>query len=219
MSKIAVILAGCGVYDGSEIHEAVLTLLHLSQANQDITVMAPNVDQMHVINHNSGEVMNETRNVLIESARISRGPVLNIADANPKDYDAVIIPGGFGAAKNLCDFAVKGSQGTINMDVKSFLSAFHKLEKPIGAICIAPALLALLEPDLKNNFELTIGSDLETSEIIESLGCIHQNRNVSEICVDTKNQLVSTPAYMLGQNIVEVSNGIEKLVKKVLELC
>ena len=103
MSKIAVILAGCGVYDGSEVQEAVLTLLYLSQANQEVTVMAPNIDQMHVINHISGEVMNETRNVMIESARISRGPVLNIADANPQDFDAVIIPGGFGAAKNLCN--------------------------------------------------------------------------------------------------------------------
>ena len=219
MSKIGVILAGCGVYDGSEIHEAVLTLLHLSQANQDITIMAPNIDQMHVINHVNGDVMNETRNVLIESARISRGPVLNIADANPEDYDAVIIPGGFGAAKNLCDFATKGSEGIINKDVKSFISSIHNLKKPIGAICIAPALLALLEPDINHNFELTIGSDLETSEVIESLGCTHQNRSVSEICVDTKNQIVSTHAYMLGQNIAEVSNGIEKLIKKVLELC
>ena len=155
MSKIAVILAGCGVYDGSEVHESVLTLLYLSQANQEVTVIAPNINQMHVINHVNGEVMNENRNVLIESARIARGPVLNIADANPTDYDAIIIPGGFGAAKNLCDFAVKGAESSLNEDTKSFLRSFHKLHKPIGAICIAPALLAILNSDLKNNFELS----------------------------------------------------------------
>tara|TARA_B100000674_G_scaffold499034_1_gene541179 strand:- start:2345 stop:3004 length:660 start_codon:yes stop_codon:yes gene_type:complete len=219
MSKIAVILSGCGVYDGSEVHEAVLTLLYLSQANQEVTVMAPNINQMHVINHANGEVMNENRNVLVESARIARGPVLNIADANPIDYDAVIIPGGFGAAKNLSDFAVKGSEGNINEDVKSFLVSFHKLNKPIGAICIAPALLAILESDIKHGFELTIGSDVETAQIINDLGCTHHNREVSEICVDTDNKIISTPAYMLGQNIAEVSIGIEKLIKKVLELC
>ena len=219
MSKIAVILSGCGVYDGSEVHEAVLTLLYLSQANQEVTVMAPNINQMHVINHANGEVMNENRNVLVESARIARGPVLNIADANPMDYDAVIIPGGFGAAKNLCDFAVKGAESSINEDVKSFLSSFHKLNKPIGAICIAPALLAILESDIKHGFELTIGSDVETAQLINELGCTHHNRAVSEICVDNDNKLISTPAYMLGQNIAEVSVGIEKLIKKVLELC
>lgn len=219
MSKIALVLAGCGVYDGSEIHEAVLTLLYLNQANQNVTVIAPNIDQLHVINHNSGEPMNETRNVIVESARIARGPVLNLADANPADYDGVIIPGGFGAAKNLCDFALKGKEAHVNEDLKRFLIGFKEHRKPIGAICIAPSILALLNSVFDEKLVITIGNDIETSNTIESLGCIHESKEVTEICVDQSNLIVTTPAYMLGPDISSVAIGIQKLVKKVLELC
>lgn len=219
MANIAVILSGCGVYDGSEIHESVLTLLYLQQAGQKITIMAPNLNQLHVIDHNLGQSTNQTRNVLIESARIARGPVLNLADANPADYDAVIMPGGFGAAKNLCDFAVNGRDGKVHEDVKRFLLGLNKLNKPIGAICIAPAILALLQTEFENTLEITIGNDEETSKAIEALGCYHKPREVSEICVDQVNKIVTTPAYMLGQNIAEIAPGIEKLVKKIIELC
>lgn len=219
MSKIALVLAGCGVYDGSEIHETVLTLLYLNQANQDVTVIAPNIDQLHVINHANGEVMNETRNVLIESARIARGPVLNLEDANPADYDALIIPGGFGAAKNLCNFAIKGKEAHVNEDLIKFLTGFKKLRKPIGAICIAPAIVALLSSIFDEKPVLTIGNDLETSHTIEALGCIHESKEVNDICVDQANLIVTTPAYMLGPNISSVAIGIEKLINKVLELC
>jgi len=216
MAKIGVILAGCGVYDGAEVHESVLTLLYLSQANQEVVAMAPNMEQHHVLNHGTGEEMTEKRNVLVEATRIARGPVLDISDANPADYDAIIIPGGFGAAKNLCTFALEGPEGKVQEDVARFLTGFHKTGKPIGALCIAPAILALLSSEMEGKPKITIGTDEATAAGINSLGCDHQNRSVEEICIDENLNLVTTPAYMLGQNIAEVAIGIEKLVSEVI---
>ena len=217
MAKVAVILSGCGVYDGSEIHESVMTLFYLQRANFEIIYTAPNVDQFHVINHASSEETSQSRNVLAESARIARGPVLDLSDANPEDFDAVVLPGGFGAAKNLCTFAVKGLEAEVQPDVERFLVKAHQLGKPIGAICIAPIILALIASSLQteSKLNLTIGKDPDTSVAIEKLGCEHTPKNVDEICVDEKNKIITTPAYMLGQNVVEIASGIENLVQKL----
>lgn len=217
MSKrVAVILAGCGVYDGSEIHEAVLTLLRLDRAAAKATCLAPNIDQLHVINHLSGEPMTgETRNVLIESARIARGAVADIASARVEEFDAVVVPGGFGAAKNLCDFAVAGSELTIQPDVEVFLRAARERKLPIGLICIAPAMTGRL---FGSGSQCTIGCDVETAAAIEATGAEHRDCTVTEICIDTNNRLVTTPAYMVAQSIGEAAAGIDKLVDTLLEM-
>lgn len=220
MAKIGVILSGCGVFDGSEIHETVLTLLALSQRNQEVTIIAPNIDQNHVINHQTGEEMTETRNVLVESARLARGEVSNLSDVNPSDFDAIILPGGFGVAKNLSNFAFIGSKALVLAQLSTFLLEFKKYNRPIGAMCIAPALLALLNPQMgeNSNLTVTIGSDEDTAQAIQLLGCNHEIKEVHEICVDSTNKIVTTPAYMIGQTISEVHKGIDALVEKVIAL-
>ncbi|PCJ21527.1 MAG: isoprenoid biosynthesis protein ElbB [Candidatus Cloacimonadota bacterium] len=220
MGKIAVILSGCGVFDGSEIHEAVLTLLALDQRNQEVHILAPNIDQHHVINHQNGEEMNEKRNVLIESARIARGAVTSLSESDPSQFDAIILPGGFGAAKNLSNFAFIGSKALVLEELSNFLLEFKKYNRPIGAICISPVLLALLNKELGNNskLSLTIGNDEDTSEALKILGCNHESKSVHEICVDTTHKIVTTPAYMVGQNISDVHKGIDALVEKVISM-
>ena len=216
MTKIAVILSGCGVFDGAEIHESTLLLLALDQANIEYQCIAPDVEQLHVVNHISGQPMeNESRNVLIEAARISRGNVLNVVDANATDYDGVIVPGGFGAAKNLSDFAVSGADMAMNADIKGFLQALHRQNKPIGLICIAPVMAPLI---FGAGVECTIGKDLETAAMITAMGGKHVECAVTDIVVDEANKLVTTPAYMLAERISEAAEGINKLVKKVLAL-
>ena len=216
MSKrVAIILSGCGVYDGAEIHESVITMLHLDRANAHVTCFAPNVPQMHVINHLNGEESPETRNVLVEAARIARGDVADLASANVEDFDAVIVPGGFGAAKNLSDFAVSGAEMTINPAVKSFIQGMHAEGKPVGLVCIAPAMSGLL---FGKGVECTIGSDAETASAIEQTGAVHVDCTVQGIHVDQQNKLVTTPTYMLAGSISEADEGIGKLVAAVLEL-
>ena len=214
--KIGVLLSGCGVFDGAEIHESVLTLLFLDQGGADIICMAPDVPQAHVINHLKQEEAKETRNVLEESARIARGEIKNLSDVNAEDLDALILPGGFGAAKNLSDFAFKGPGGAVNPQVKKILNDMLKLGRPIGAICIAPATVSMALNE--NNPELTIGNDKSTIEALESMGAKHKICSVDEIAVDEKNKIVTTPAYMLGPGIKDVAKGIEKLVKKILSM-
>jgi enhancing lycopene biosynthesis protein 2 len=216
MANIGVLLSGCGVYDGSEIHEAVITLLALDRAGATIICMAPDAAQHDVINHLSGKPMAETRNVLVESARIARGNIKNIADVKAGDIDALIIPGGFGAAKNLSDFAVKGKDAAVHPHVQRLLTEMAAAKKPIGAICIAPATLTRA---LGNHApEVTIGNDVGTAGAIEAMGGKHKTCTVDMIHVDAKNRLVTTPAYMLGPGIKDVAVGIEKLVKKILEM-
>ncbi len=214
--KIGVLLSGCGVFDGSEIHEAVLTLLALDKAGAEIVCMAPNMEQYHVINHLTQEEMPERRNVLVESARIARGEIKDLKDVSANDIDGLIIPGGFGAAKNLCDFAFKGPDATVHPEVLRLLKELIEANKPIGAICIAPALIAKALADKKP--EVTIGNDPATAEAIESMGGVHYQCSVDSFHVDEKNKIVTTPAYMLGPTIKYVAEGIEKLVNKVLEL-
>lgn len=218
MPKVGVVLSGCGVMDGSEIHEAVITLLALDKAGAEAVCMAPDVEQMHVINHLTGKPMEgEKRNVLVESARIARGKIKNLAQVKAGDLDALIFPGGFGAAKNLCNFATQGSECQVHPEITRLVQEMHQAKKPLGAICIAPALLAkIFEGD--DPVTVTIGHDPATAKQIEKMGQIHQGCPVREFVVDEKNKIVTTPAYMEAKRISEAAEGIEKLVQAVLKL-
>jgi len=214
--RVGVLLSGCGVFDGSEIHEAVLTLLSLDRCGAEIICAAPDTQQLHVVNHMTTEEMNETRNVLIESARIARGNIVNLKNLTAAQIDALIIPGGFGAAKNLSDFAVKGPQAEVHPEVQRILGQMLAAGKPIGALCIAPATLTrALAPHAP---EVTIGTDAGTAAAIETMGGRHMSCNVDQIHVDTHHKIVTTPAYMLGPGIKDVAVGIEKLVRQVLAM-
>ncbi|MBN2062686.1 MAG: isoprenoid biosynthesis glyoxalase ElbB [Deltaproteobacteria bacterium] len=216
MAKIGVLLSGCGVFDGSEIHESVLTLLYLNQAGADILCMAPDVDQHHVINHLTQKESGEKRNVLVESARIARGEIRDIAGVKASDIDGLIIPGGFGAAKNLSNFAFKGPDAEVETNVARLINDLVKEKKPVGAICIAPATLVKALSSLRP--EVTIGNDDNTANAIEAMGGRHRICTVDMIHIDESNRLVSTPAYMLGPEIKDVAKGIKKLVEKVVEM-
>ncbi len=214
--KVAVILAGSGVYDGSELHEAVITLLALNRQDAEVQCFAPNIAQMHVVNHLTGEVSEgETRNVLVESARIARGEVNDVVDLEAKDFDALIIPGGFGAAKNLCDFALNGSDMTMNEGVFTAAKSFKDAAKPVGLMCIAPAMAAAIFGD---GVQCTIGTDVETGAVLSTMGAEHINAEVNHVVVDEAHKLVTTPAYMLAENISQVADAIEELVDRVLIL-
>lgn len=213
--KIAVILSGCGVYDGAEIQESVITLLRLDQRGAQVQCFAPDIPQLQVVNHLTGEEMPESRNVLVESARIARGEVKDIKQANAEEFDALIVPGGFGAAKNLSDFAVKGAECSVNPQVLALAEAFAEAGKPVGLICISPALAAKIYGP---GVTCTIGNDTDTVAALDKMGASHQECAVEDIAEDTARKLVSTPAYMLGKNISEVASGINKLVDRVLEL-
>lgn len=216
MAKVAVVLAGCGVYDGAEINEAVLTLLSLEQQGASYQCFAPDIDQLHVINHLTGEpVEGETRNVKVEAARIARGNVQDLADASPDDFDALVVPGGFGAAKNLCNFAVAGSDMEVQTDFLRVAQAFHQAGKPIGLICIAPVMSAAI---CGEGTQCTIGNDADTASAINAMGGEHLECPVSEARVDTAKKLVTTPAYMLAGSVSEAYGGISDCVKEVLAL-
>lgn len=216
MKKVAIILSGCGVYDGSEIHESVLTLLAVEQNGASYRCFAPNIAQHHVINHLTGEVSeHETRNVLVESARIARGDVEDLTELQVNEFDALIVPGGFGAAKNLCNFALDGDNYQINEQVLSVCQAFAKADKPAGYMCIAPAMLPLIYP---KGVQGTIGTDTDTAALITAKGLIHNNCNVEDIVIDHAHKLVTTPAYMLATSLTEAASGINNLVKNVLAL-
>ena len=215
MSKIGVVLSGCGVNDGSEIHEAVITMLELDRAGAEMVLMAPNIDQLHVINHVTGEEMDDSRNVLIESARISRGNIEDIAGVTSENLDALIFPGGFGVAKNLSDYAMAGMECSVNPDVLRLSREVHNDGKPIGVICIAPAIMAKI---LAGDTELTIGFDEQTASDIDAMGAKHVLCPVDEIVVDKEKKVVSTPAYMEAQSIKQAASGIEKLVAEILKM-
>jgi len=214
--KIGVVLSGCGVYDGSEIHEAVLILLAIDRNGAEAVCMAPDMELAEV-DHLAGQPTGATRNVLVESARIARGKISNIATIKATDLDAIIFPGGFGAAKNLCNFALKGADASVQPEVARLLKEMATAKKPIGAICIAPALLAAV---LGKEYapELTIGNDEGTAAAINATGSKHLNCPVREFVVDSKNRIVTTPAYMLAGCISEAADGIEKAVKAVINM-
>ena len=216
--KIGVLLAGCGVYDGSEIHESVLTLLAIDRAGATAVCIAPDKEQMHTIDHGSGEEAKEARNCLTEAARIARGEVQPLNKVKVEDSDALILPGGFGAAKNLCSFATEGADCSIDPEVDRFIGEILAAKKPLGAICIAPAVVARHFKDKEQSALLTIGTCKETSAALESLGAKHEEKLVDEILVDQENKIVSTPAYMLAESIGEAAVGIEKLVQEVVKM-
>ncbi|XXF08526.1 isoprenoid biosynthesis glyoxalase ElbB [Pseudomonas sp. D1-3] len=213
--KVAVILSGCGVYDGSEIHESVITLLRLDQRGVQVQCFAPDIDQAHVINHLNGEEMQPARNVLVESARIARGNIKDVRELRADDFDALIVPGGFGAAKNLCDFAGKGADCKVQADVLAAAQSFVSAAKPVGLICIAPAMAARI---FGTGVTCTIGNDAETAAALTQMGAEHVDCHVEDIVEDTERKLVTTPAYMLAKSIAEAASGINKLVDRVLEL-
>ena len=215
MKKIGVVLSGSGVYDGSEIHEAVITLLAIAREGAEAVCFAPDKPQTDVINHLTGEPMGESRNVLIEAARIARGAILPIAQASINDLDALIVPGGLGAAKNLSSFASLGSESVVDPDLKRLALEMHQAGKPLGFMCIAPAMLPKI---FAFPLRLTIGTDIDTAEVLEDMGAEHVPCPVDDIVVDEDNKVVTTPAYMLAQNIAEAAAGIEKLVSRVLVL-
>lgn len=213
--KVAVILSGCGVYDGAEIHESVITLLRLDQRGAQVQCFAPNIAQLHVINHLTGEEMPESRNVLVESARIARGNVKDLGEADVNDFDALIVPGGFGAAKNLSSFAIDGPGCSVHPDVLALAEAFAEAGKPVGLICISPALAAKIYGP---GVVCTIGNDADTAAAIVKMGGTHEECDVHDIVEDTQRKLVTTPAYMEAKSISEAAGGIYKLVDRVLEL-
>jgi enhancing lycopene biosynthesis protein 2 len=216
MKKVAVVLAGCGVYDGAEISEAVLTLLSLEQQGASYQCIAPDIDQMHVVNHLTGEpVAGETRNVLVEAARIARGNVLALGEAKVDEFDALIVPGGFGAAKNLCSFAVEGADMTVLPEFLDFARAFRQAGKPIGLVCIAPVMAAAI---CGEGSQCTIGNDADTAAAIGAMGGEHLECPVSEARVDAERKLVTTPAFMLAGSVSEAYSGISECVREVLAI-
>ncbi len=212
--KFAVVLSGNGVFDGAEIHEAILTLYFIKKHGANYEMFAPDIPQHHVINHITGDEMDETRNVLVESARIARGKIRPLSEFNAGDFDILIFPGGFGAAKNLSSFAFDGPQLSVNADVEKSLKDMAAEGKPIGALCISPVLLA----KVFGNVEITIGQDPGTADAIQQLGARHIKTSHGEIVIDKKYKLVTTPCYMLDANIVQIGDGAEKVVKALLEL-
>ncbi|HCU0296101.1 TPA: isoprenoid biosynthesis glyoxalase ElbB [Citrobacter sedlakii] len=215
MKKIGVVLSGCGVYDGAEIHEAVLTLLAIARSGAQAVCFAPDKPQADVVNHVTGESMAETRNVLIEAARITRGEIRPLSQAVSAELDALIVPGGFGAAKNLSTFASQGRECQVDADLAALAVAMHQSGKPLGFMCIAQAMLPKI---FGFPLRLTIGTDIDTAEVLEDMGAEHVPCPVDDIVVDEDHKIVTTPAYMLAQNIAEAASGIEKLVSRVLVL-
>jgi enhancing lycopene biosynthesis protein 2 len=216
MAKVAVVLAGNGVYDGAEINEAVLTLLCLEQAGVEYQCMAPDIEQMHVVNHLTGEPSaGESRNVLVEAARIARGNIIDIATANADDYEALVVPGGFGAAKNLSNFATEGAAMSVQADFLAFAQAIHQAGKPIGLICIAPVMAAAI---CGEGSQCTIGNDADTAAAIAAMGGVHLECPVEEARVDAGKKLVTTPAYMLAGCVNDAYQGIAQCVEQVLAL-
>lgn len=216
--KVGVVLCGSGVQDGSEIHEAVCTLLELARNDAEAVCIAPDLPQHDVVDHAKGAATTEKRNMLTEAARIARGKISDIRGISAADLDAVILPGGFGAVKNLCDFAFAGASCNVNPDLEKLLLDMHAAGKPIGAICIAPAIVARVFGKSGIEVQLTIGTDPDTSGKLRAMGAQPVDRKVREVCVDAQNRIVSTPAYMLAGRIDEAADGIALLVREVLKL-
>jgi len=212
--KFAVILAGSGVFDGAEIHEATMTLYAIAKHGAEYEIFAPDIPQHHVINHLTGKEMNESRNVLVEAARIARGKIKPLSDFDAAAFDVLIFPGGFGVAKNLSTFAFDGSKCTVNKEVELAVKAMIEAGKPIGALCIAPAMIA----KIVEGVEVTVGKDEGTAEAIKAMGGTHITAGHGEVVVDKKFKIASTPCYMLNATIIDIANDADNIVKKLLEL-
>jgi enhancing lycopene biosynthesis protein 2 len=215
--QVAVVLSGCGVYDGAEIHEAVLTLLALDRRGVGTVVCAPDKPQLHVVDHRTGAVEpGAVRNVLAESARIARGRIRDLATLAAREFDGLVLPGGFGVAKNLCDFAVKGKDCTADPLVARFMRDMHAAGKPVAALCIAPALVARVLGD--DHPALTIGDEEDTAAALVAMGARHVVCSVRDIVIDRERRIVTSPAYMLGQRISEVAEGIDRAMAAFVEM-
>jgi len=212
--KAAVVLAGCGVKDGAEIHEAVMTLYAIERNGGTYQVFAPNVMQHHVINHITGEVMKESRNVLTEAARIARGKIRALTEYRAADFDALIFPGGFGVAKNLCTYAFDGPECHVDRVVEEAIRSAHKAGKPIGALCISPVLITRVLGDVT----VTTGNDSATAADIKAMGGKHVNRRHGEVAIDRKNLIVTAPCYMLESTISEIATDADQVVREIKEL-
>jgi enhancing lycopene biosynthesis protein 2 len=212
--KFAIVLSGCGVYDGAEIHESVMTMLAADRNGCEYEIFAPNIKQHHVVNHLTGEVMDEQRNVLIESARIARGSIRALSEYNAANFDGIIFPGGFGVAKNLCSYAFDGTEMRIDKIVAGAVRETHKLGKPIGALCISPIMIAALIPGA----EVTLGSDIKFNSEVSTLGGKHKTAQNRQVVVDTKNRIVTTPCYMNDAKITDIAEGADMLVKAIIAL-
>lgn len=223
--KIGILLSGSGVYDGTEIQEAVFTLLAVQQNGAQALFMAPNVNQMHVVNHLSGEEMNETRNVLVESARIARGDLEDLVNVSANDIDALILPGGFGTAKNHTTWAVNGPSGEINSDVKRLINEMVKVHKPIVGLCMAPTTIAKALAESEINATLTVGSTEEKSpydikaisEGMESIGSKIHMQGVNGLAIDEKNKIITAPCYMMEATALEVHQNIQQAVNQLMK--
>jgi enhancing lycopene biosynthesis protein 2 len=212
--RFAVILSGCGVFDGAEIHEATLTLLAIAKAGCSYECFAPDKEQAQVINHMTGKLMTEERNVLVESARIARGKIEPLNLFEPEKFDAVIFPGGFGVAKNLCSLAFEGSECTVDPEVELAVIASVEAKIPIGALCISPALIAKILPGA----EVTIGNNAETISTIEKMGGVHHLTNHGELIIDEKYKLVTSPCYMLDAHILQIAEETQSVVDELINL-
>jgi len=213
MKKFAIILSGCGVYDGAEIHEATLSMLAIAKNNATYEIFAPDIQQHHVINHITGEEMQETRNVLVESARIARGKIRTLTDFSADAYDGLLIPGGFGAAKNLSDWAFNGPGGNVLPEVARVIREMADAGKPIGALCISPVLIV----KTLEGARVTIGSDSDTAGAIEKTGATHVTTTHGEVVMDERYNLFTTPCYMLDATITQIADGAGNIVKAMLE--
>ncbi len=213
MKKFAIILAGCGVYDGAEIHEAVMSMYAVMKNGAEYQLFAPDIPQHHVVNHLTGAEMPETRNVLVESARIARGKIKPLTELDMRDFDALLFPGGFGVAKNLCSFAFKGADCEVNPQVSKVVREAVSLRKSIGALCISPVILAKVLGEV----EITIGSDTGTAAAVEQMGAKHKNTYHGQVITDSKHKVFTTPCYMLDANILQIAEGADNIVKAMLK--
>ena len=215
LKKFAVILSGCGVYDGAEIHEATLTMYSIVKAGGEYQIFAPDIMQHHVVNHITGEEMNEKRNVMIESARIARGNIKPLNELNINDFDSVIFPGGFGAAKNLSSFAFDGDNLSVNADVERVVKEAVEAKKPIGALCIAPVILAKIFNDSK----ITLGNEKDPSaDAVKKIGVDYVVTKHGDVVIDEKYKLVTSPCYMLDANILQIGEGAENVIATIMSM-
>ena len=213
MKKFAVVLSGCGVYDGAEIHEAVLTMLAIVKNGGTYQIFAPDIEQHHVINHFTGKIADQKRNVLVESARIARGNIQTLSQFNANQFDALIFPGGSGCTKNLSTYAFDGADCTVNKEVVKAVKDMVSANKPVGALCIAPVFIAKILKDA----DVTIGNDEQTAMNIEKMGARHHKCNHGEVMKDSKLKIFTTPCYMLDANIAQIAEGAENIVKAMME--
>lgn len=214
--NVAVVLSGCGVFDGAEIHESVLSLLALEQQGAVYQCFAPDIQQHHVINHLNGEETDETRSVLVEAARIARGNIKPLAEFDAGSFDALLLPGGFGAAKNLSSLAFEGPNCSVDPYLESAVNAMVDAGKPIGALCISPAVLAKIFEG--KSARLTIGNDPGTIGAIKAMGGKHQETTHGEVVIDERFKLVTSPCYMLDANIGQIAEGAQNTVRTLLDM-